>query len=90
MSLYFCCMNVIAPNSSEARRVHTDNLDTSLDKVKALGLPDPFIKMWEFYLCYCEGGFEARATHGLQMVFQKPLCRREPILGEIPASDGLR
>ena len=60
----------------------------NLDKVKALGLPEPFIKMWEFYLCYCEGGFRERATHGFQMVFEKPLCRREPILGEIASIGG--
>ena len=25
------------------------------------GYPDAFIRMWEFYLCYCEGGFLERA-----------------------------
>ncbi|MFP6641618.1 MAG: cyclopropane-fatty-acyl-phospholipid synthase family protein [Myxococcota bacterium] len=79
----------ITAHYAETLRRWRNRLFENLDKVKALGLPDPFIKMWEYYLCYCEGGFRARSTHGFQMVFEKPLCRREPILGEIPAVDGI-
>ncbi|CAN5205173.1 cyclopropane-fatty-acyl-phospholipid synthase family protein [soil metagenome] len=27
-----------------------------------LGFDEPFRRMWEFYLCYCEGGFRSAAT----------------------------
>ena len=33
--------------------------------------------MWEFYLCYCEGGFEERAIGDVQMLLAKPGNRRE-------------
>jgi cyclopropane-fatty-acyl-phospholipid synthase len=46
-----------------------------LDEVRALGLPERFIRMWEFYLCYCEGGFEERVIGDAQMLFAKPLWR---------------
>ncbi len=37
---------------------------------RALGFDDVFIRMWEFYLAYCEAGFLARCTdvHQLTMV----------------------
>jgi cyclopropane-fatty-acyl-phospholipid synthase len=57
-----------------------ENFFANLDQVKALGFPDAFIRMWEFYLCYCEGGFAERYLGDVQVLFTKPLCRREPIL----------
>ena len=50
------------------------------NKVKSLGFTNSFIRMWIFYLCYCEGGFIERQIGNVQMVFAKPLCRRDPIL----------
>jgi len=41
-------------------------------KVKALGFDEQFIRMWEFYLCYCEGGFMQRVISTAQFVFAKP------------------
>jgi cyclopropane-fatty-acyl-phospholipid synthase len=57
-----------------------ENFFANLDQVKALGFPDAFIRMWEFYLCYCEGGFAERYLGDVQVLFTKPMCRREPIL----------
>lgn len=51
----------------------------NLDRVRALGFPDSFIRMWEYYLCYCEGGFRERAIGTVQLLLTKPLCRREPL-----------
>jgi len=36
------------------------------------GYDSSFKRMWEFYLCYCEGGFEERTISVGQLVFQKP------------------
>jgi len=52
---------------------------TNLEQVRALGFPEPFIRMWEYYLCYCEGGFRERAIGTVQLLLTKPLCRREPL-----------
>ena len=46
-----------------------------LGDVRALGYPDEFIRMWEWYLAYCEAGFRERATSTVQLVFDKPRCR---------------
>ena len=45
-----------------------------------MGFPDTFIRMWEYYLCYCEGGFRERAIGAVQLLLTKPLCRREPLI----------
>jgi len=51
----------------------------NLERVRALGFPETFIRMWEYYLCYCEGGFRERAIGTVQLLLTKPLCRREPL-----------
>ncbi|MGI9289799.1 MAG: class I SAM-dependent methyltransferase [Gammaproteobacteria bacterium] len=61
-----------------------DGFMSKLHEVKHLGYPDEFIRMWEFYLCYCEGGFTERAIHTVQVVFDKPECRLEPGLIDVP------
>jgi cyclopropane-fatty-acyl-phospholipid synthase len=39
--------------------------------------------MWEFYLCYCEGGFEERQIGVVQTLFEKSGARRAPVLGSV-------
>ncbi|EAQ97442.1 SAM-dependent methyltransferase [Congregibacter litoralis] len=43
-----------------------------LDEVRSMGFDDRFIRMWEFYLCYCEGGFRERIIGTAQLAFAKP------------------
>jgi cyclopropane-fatty-acyl-phospholipid synthase len=43
--------------------------------VRLLGYPDEFIRMWDWYLAYCEGGFRERTISTVQLVFDKPGCR---------------
>ena len=52
-----------------------ENFHARLDEVRRMGYSEPFIRMWEFYLCYCEGAFLERAISDLQIVFAKPQCR---------------
>jgi cyclopropane-fatty-acyl-phospholipid synthase len=56
-------------------RCWRENLFANLDRVRALGYPEEFIRMWEFYFCYCEGGFIERVIGDAQMLFIKPLAR---------------
>jgi cyclopropane-fatty-acyl-phospholipid synthase len=43
--------------------------------VRRQGFSDAFIRMWEFYLCYCEAAFLERAISDVQVVFTKPQNR---------------
>ncbi|MBV2131023.1 SAM-dependent methyltransferase [Arsukibacterium indicum] len=49
-----------------------DNFMHQRDAVHQLGYDDNFIRLWHFYLCYCEGGFMERATSAVHMVLSKP------------------
>jgi len=48
----------------------------NIDGVRGLGYPDSFIRLWEYYLCYCEGGFLERNIGTVQMLLAKPRNRR--------------
>lgn len=48
---------------------------SQLHAVRQLGYSEEFIRMWEYYLAYCEGGFLERAITDVQVVLDKPLCR---------------
>lgn len=43
-----------------------------IDQVKKQGFDETFIRMWDFYLCYCEGGFRERAISTAQFLLAKP------------------
>jgi cyclopropane-fatty-acyl-phospholipid synthase len=49
----------------------------SLNQVRALGYNDEFIRIWEFYLCYCEGGFLEKSISNVQLLLAKPGNRRQ-------------
>jgi cyclopropane-fatty-acyl-phospholipid synthase len=49
------------------------NFFQKLDEVRALGYPEEFIRMWEFYLCYCEGGFLERSISDVLLVADRPV-----------------
>lgn len=48
-----------------------ENFIANLPRVRALGLPESFIRMWEFYFCYCEAGFAERALGDVQMLLAR-------------------
>lgn len=40
------------------------------EQVLALGFDEKFIRMWDFYFCYCEGGFREGVISNVQMLFE--------------------
>src|SRR5690606_3910006 len=52
-----------------------ENFMHARDKVHQLGYDDNFVRLWHFYLCYCEGGFMERATSAVHLVLTKPQNR---------------
>jgi cyclopropane-fatty-acyl-phospholipid synthase len=51
-----------------------------IDDVRALGYDERFVRMWEFYLCYCEGGFVERSISDVQLLFARSGNRRDEYL----------
>ncbi|MDJ0881570.1 MAG: cyclopropane-fatty-acyl-phospholipid synthase family protein [Gammaproteobacteria bacterium] len=50
-----------------------------IQQVRDYGYSDAFIRMWEYYLNYCEGGFLERDIGTVQMLLTKPSCRRNTV-----------
>ena len=67
----------IGPHYATTLRAWRANVFANLASIKATGYSDAFIRMWEFYLCYCEGGFIERAIGDVQMLLAKPGNRRD-------------
>ncbi len=56
-------------------RAWRQRLRANAERIRALGFPESFLRMWEFYLCYCEGGFAERSISDVHMQFVKPQCQ---------------
>lgn len=65
----------ITPHYARTLREWRLRFFANIEEVRALGFSDTFIRMWEYYLCYCEGGFAERYIGDVQMLFAKPLWR---------------
>ncbi|MEP7207928.1 MAG: cyclopropane-fatty-acyl-phospholipid synthase family protein [Casimicrobiaceae bacterium] len=78
----------IGPHYATTLRAWRENVFARRDEVRAMGLDDTFLRMWEFYLCYCEGGFAERALGDVQMLMVKPGARPAPLAPRLPASAG--
>lgn len=48
--------------------------EQQLPAVRELGFSEAFIRLWRFYLCYCEGGFRERAISTVHLLLTKPRC----------------
>ena len=58
-----------------------DNLNRSRSALLELGYDETFQRLWEFYLCYCQGGFEERQIGVAQLLWAGPTARRAPLPG---------
>jgi len=75
----------IGPHYAITLRHWRENFFRGIDRVRMLGYSESFIRMWEFYLCYCEGGFEERVLGDVQMLLCRSAHRADlqvPALGE--------
>ena len=53
-----------------------ESFKSAVPQVRELGFDDYFIRMWDYYLAYCEGGFLERAINCIHLQFHKPEFRR--------------
>lgn len=66
----------IGPHYATTLKLWRENFFKHIFEVRKLGYSEEFIKMWEFYLCYCEGGFAERALGDVHLLLAKPDNRR--------------
>jgi len=73
----------LTPHYARTLQVWRDRFFAESDAVRKLGYPETFIRMWEYYLCYCEGAFRERYIGSVQMVLAKPNARPTEILPKL-------
>jgi cyclopropane-fatty-acyl-phospholipid synthase len=70
----------IGPHYATTLRRWRENFHARLPEVHRLGYPDAFVRMWDYYLCYCEGGFLERQLGDVQMLLTRPRCRLPAVI----------
>jgi len=60
-----------------------------LPQVRAQGFDERFIRMWEFYLAYCEGGFRERSIGVAHLLLAKPGNRCAALLPMLDTASGM-
>ena len=69
--LQFEAMDDIGLDYARTLQQWRERFRDSREQVQALGFDNLFCRLWEFYFCYCEGGFRERAISTVQMVFRR-------------------
>jgi cyclopropane-fatty-acyl-phospholipid synthase len=59
-----------------------ENFRQAHARLQQLGYDEQFYRLWEFYLCYCAGGFLERSIGTAQLLLAKPAARPAPLLGQ--------
>ena len=67
----------IGPHYATTLRHWRERFFDNIDRVRGMGFSEEFIRMWQYYLCYCEGGFLERAIGNVQMLMMRPDARPE-------------
>ena len=66
-------------------RLWHENFRRAPGRLVELGYDQYFLRLWEVYLCYCEGGFLERTIGTAQLLLAKPAAAPEPLLGRFNA-----
>lgn len=69
----------IGAHYAKTLRCWHENYRKKIRQIRAMGYNETFLRMWEYYYCYCEGAFIERAIGNVQMLLVRPGNRRNPI-----------
>lgn len=69
----------IGPHYAHTLAAWRERLFAQADAARARGYPDALLRMWDFYLSYCEGGFAERALGLVHVVLQDASCAAPPL-----------
>ena len=67
-------MDEYASHYAHTLKLWHENMMKHEEKINEMFSPE-FIRMWQFYFSYCEGGFAERVIGSSQMLFAKPFNR---------------
>ena len=69
----------LTPHYAETLRRWRGAFFENLADVRRMGYSDAFIRLWDYYLSYCEAGFEEGTCGDVQILFAKPRRRRDTV-----------
>jgi cyclopropane-fatty-acyl-phospholipid synthase len=73
----------MTPHYAETLRRWRHRFLEQWEPIAELGFDERFRRLWEFYFCYCEGGFDEAVLGSVQFLFAKPRAR-VPAPSELP------
>lgn len=79
-------LDEIGPHYVGTLRAWRERFHHRLDEVRRLGFPERFVRLWNYYLSYCEAGFRERFLGDAQILLVKPGCRQGFEIPALPAS----
>jgi cyclopropane-fatty-acyl-phospholipid synthase len=62
----------ITPHYARTLRAWRERFMARREEVHALGFPEPFLRLWEYYLAYCEAGFLEERIGDVQLLLAGP------------------
>lgn len=62
----------LTPHYVKTLTLWRENFFDHIKEVKALGYDDTFIRMWDYYLSYCKGGFLSEHIGSVQLLLSQP------------------
>lgn len=86
-SLNVLALDEIGPHYARTLHEWRQRFEASLETVRNLGYDERFIRMWRYYLCYCEGGFLERTIGTCHLLLAKPGARPAPLTGVLATAD---
>ena len=79
-------LDEIGPHYVGTLRAWREGFHRRLDEVRRLGFPERFVRLWNYYLAYCEAGFRERFLGDAQILLVKPGYRQGFEIPTVPAS----
>ncbi len=68
--------NEIGPHYATTLRQWRERFAAVKDAVTQMGFDERFMRMWDFYLCYCEAGFHERSIGTVQALIERTSSTR--------------
>ena len=62
----------IGPHYAETLPPWRETFHARIDEVRALGYDERFVRIWDYYLSFCEAGFRERILRDVQVVLARP------------------
>ncbi|MGB5260780.1 MAG: cyclopropane-fatty-acyl-phospholipid synthase family protein [Gammaproteobacteria bacterium] len=72
----------IGPHYATTLRHWRERFFANIGQVRQLGYQEHFVRMWEYYLSYCEGGFRQQTIGTVQLLLTKPRALRQSLTGQ--------